>query len=442
MLEPVYAGRRVVLACGPVQSKTAMVAQLRSMGVADCLVVGSSGTGPHPEADCVLVDVAAGDPVEEFRRWEALAARPPPDVTRAVDRFAPDMVLTTGIEALTTFAGRPVFGGRRPEWTAYEDKLTVDTLWDDAGVARAPAEIVPVDGPHGWAAHERLDRGDGTVWSGDMCDGWHGGGELVRRVRSRPEADRARRRLAAHCDRMRVVPFLEGLPCSIHGFVTGDGVAAFRPVEMLVLRTPDGFRYCAAATTWDPAPDDREDMRRAVRRVGTLLHDRARFRGFFTIDGVMTVDGFRPTELNPRIGAGLRYVGVCLPDLPLALLQFAVVEEQVSVDIDAMEQAIVGAADRFRLRACHTFVHGRRQSEDQTHVDGDTSMVLGPGAMGAFLRVTTTGTPPDGQPFAPTAVRALELADRHWSLGLGPLSAAPDVRSRYGRPHARREEPT
>jgi len=59
---------------------------------------------------------------------------------------------------------------------------------------------------------------------------------------------------------------------------------------------------------------------------------------------------------------------------------------------------------------------------------GDIAMVLGPGPMGSFLRVTCTETPPDGHPFAPTAVRALELADEHWKLGLGPLAVAPEVR--------------
>ena len=46
-------------------------------------------------------------------------------------------------------------------------------------------------------------------------------------------------------------------------------------------------------------------MREAARRVGAVLRDEVAYRGAFTLDGVATVDGFRPTELNPRFGAGL-----------------------------------------------------------------------------------------------------------------------------------------
>ena len=50
------------------------------------------------------------------------------------------------------------------------------------------------------------------------------------------------------------MPFLEGIPCSIHGVVFPDGVATFRPVEMVTLRRPGSNRlhYAGAATFWDP----------------------------------------------------------------------------------------------------------------------------------------------------------------------------------------------
>jgi hypothetical protein len=427
-LRPVYAGRRVMLVCGPVQSKTDVVAELRSMGVDDCLVIGSQGVGPAPAAESVIVPMQASSLMDEFRRWERLAVSPPPEVAAAVDRFAPDLVMANGVESMASFAGRPVFGGRRPQWTALEDKTTVDGLWDDAAVPRAPAETVALDPAAAWAAHERLDAGAGTVWSGDSRDGWHGGGALVRRVRSADEGTRVLGELAAHCDRARVVPFLDGLPCSIHGFVTPAGVAAFRPVEMVVLRAPDGFRYCGTATTWDPAPEDREAMREVVRRVGALLRARVGFRGFFTVDGVMTVDGFRPTELNPRVGAGLRYVSSAVPSVPVGLLQFAAVEGVDDVDADELERVVVDGGDRVRVRACQAIVAGRELTGAETIESGDATLELGPSSIGAFLRITTTDLPADGEPFAPTAARLLALADRTWSLGMGPLEPAPNLR--------------
>ena len=57
-----------------------------------------------------------------------------------------------------------------------------------------------------------------------------------------------------------------------------------------------------------PAGGVREEMREAARRVGEQLRAEVEFRGAFTLDGVATADGFRPTELNPRFGAGLEVI--------------------------------------------------------------------------------------------------------------------------------------
>ena len=50
----------------------------------------------------------------------------------------------------------------------------------------------------------------GTVWVGDNREGWHGGAKMLRWVRSRSEGRAAQLFLAEHCDRVRVMPFLEG----------------------------------------------------------------------------------------------------------------------------------------------------------------------------------------------------------------------------------------
>jgi len=45
-------------------------------------------------------------------------------------------------------------------------------------------------------------------------------------------------------------------------------------------------------------------MRAVARRVGSWLQAEHGYRGAFGIDGVLTADGFRPTELNTRMSAG------------------------------------------------------------------------------------------------------------------------------------------
>ena len=88
------------------------------------------------------------------------------------------------------------------------------------------------------AAAEALDRGHGTVWAGDAREGFNGGAALTRWVRDAQDAEEAFETLSKRCDAARVMPFLEGVPCSIHGWVLPDGVQVFRPCEMLVLRRP------------------------------------------------------------------------------------------------------------------------------------------------------------------------------------------------------------
>lgn len=151
---------------------------------------------------------------------------------------------------------------------------------------------------------------------------------MLRWVRRVEEVEEAAAFLGARCDRARVMPFLEGIPCSIHGMVFPGGVASFRPVEMVTLRQPGSgsLRYAGAATFWDPPLADREAMRDLARRVGEGLRERVGYRGAFTVDGVLTAEGFRPTELNPRLGAGLAMIPGDLPELPVTLLDRVLVE--------------------------------------------------------------------------------------------------------------------
>ena len=145
------------------------------------------------------------------------------------------------------------------------------------------------------------------VWTGDARDGFNGGGNFVRWLRDDHDRAAAEAFFRPRCDRVRVMPFLEGVPCSIHGFVLPDGTAALRPVEIVIAAGPghpDVRPTAGSGRTWDPPAADREAMRAAVHRVGAHLQRAHGYRGAFGIDGVLTADGFRPTELNTRMSAG------------------------------------------------------------------------------------------------------------------------------------------
>ena len=169
-----------------------------------------------------------------------------------------------------------------------EDKTVCDALFDEAGVPRPLSTIAHATASELVALHARFDDGAGTVWAGDAREGFNGGGEFVRWVRDDTTQAAALAFFAGHCDRVRVSPFVEGIPASVHGVVTTDGVAAFRPVELVTLRaeTERGLKFCGANTFFDPDDHDRATMRAAVEALGAVLRARVGYRGPFTIDGI------------------------------------------------------------------------------------------------------------------------------------------------------------
>ena len=292
------------------------------------LVVGTEGkgVGPPPEgAEWVTSGGLESSMLASVRAGVARLRAPTAEVVAAVEAFEPvggALVIGTFLNEAPELCGRPFLAWRRPEWLALEDKLVADDVWDRAGVARAPSAVVPLDPAAVSAAAHQLDRGAGTVWAADASEGWHGGAELVRWVRTRDEVDAVCRDLSGHSSAVRVMPFLPGVPCSIHGIVYPGYVSALRPVEQVSLRRPGRTRffYAGCASFYDPPDAVRASMRTAARRVGDYLREAVGYRGAFTIDGVVGEDGFLPTELNPRSGAGLHTMLRALPDIPFQLL--------------------------------------------------------------------------------------------------------------------------
>jgi hypothetical protein len=456
-LRPLLAGRKLVLTGGPLAAMTGMCRRLRALGAErPFLLATGMGTGELPdpeEAEWVVVEVRAPDFIAETRAAMRLLRLLPDDVVAALDRWDPGreaMVLSPMFNELPEIAGRRVYGPRRPEWRRLEDKVVVDALWDDLGVARAPSEVVRAETAALRAAAGRLDRGAGTVWAGDVRQGFHGGAFCLRWVRSDEHAVEAVTFLATRCDRVRVMPFLEGIPCSIHGVVFPEGVASLRPVELVTLRRPGGtggssrLRYAGAATFWDPPDADRAVMRDLARRVGEALRRRVGYRGAFTVDGVLAAEGFLPTELNTRLGAGLAVMTRDLPELPVGLLDRALIEGQaLAYGAADLERQLLAAADRTRAGGAWTvtdlptdatrelpvvFEGGAcRPAGDGRTADGVLS--FGPSGVGGFVRLALDPQRvPVGRSVAPLAVAAFALADERLGTGIGPLEPARAVR--------------
>ena len=243
------------------------------------------------------------------------------------------------------------------------------------------------------------------------------------------------------------MPFLEGVACSIHGIVFPTGTAVFRPCEMPVFRRQDSpeFVYSGSATLWDPSATDRSDMRGVARRTGEALRERVDYRGGFTIDGVLTADGFRPTELNARLGAAFGQVGGALAGMSWGSLQRGLIDRrEFDHPVEELELVVTEAADAHRSVRAVSFGGGRRMEETEEAVllaDGEGyqvveesaaavgTIMVGPNPQGYFARLGfEEGHLPVGEPAAPRVATALGAVDRHWRLGIGALIPARAVR--------------
>ena len=454
LLRPHFEGRKFILIGGPVVGFGEMVRQLRTLGAERPLIIGSTlGAGDPPAEEDALwcsLGVRGADTMDSFYRYEALLRDLPGEIRETVERYDPErgarVLGAIVLSEVRDVAGRPRYGGRPPSWAALEDKVRIDAFWEAAGVRHARSLIVAAERDALGAAARELDRGSGTVWAGDARDGIHGGATVTFWVQSEEAAELAAARITARCGRARVMPFLEGIPCSIHGIVFPEGVAAFRPVELITLRRPgpNRFLYAGTATFWDPAGADREEMRAIARRVGECLRNRVGFRGLFTVDGVLSEEGFLPTELNPRAGAGLRGMTTAIPTLPFAPLAIAAqADEALDYRPETVESLVVEAADARRGGGGWTSFPGNRnrteihrlveESGRYRLAEGDeatsATLLTGPSDHGGFLAFT-----PDrrriapGPSLAPRVIEAFRVADQDLGVALGPLEAARSVR--------------
>lgn len=450
LLRPLVDGRRVVLAGGVAAGFTTTAALLRELGATDILVVGTDGkgTGPLPPPDVASwVAVGGGAPTlsEGIHRANDLVREPPCEVLDALAAFDPDrsaLAIGTFLNEATELDGRPFLAWRRPAWVALEDKTLADDLWDRAGVARSPMAVVALDRRALHRAARSLDDGSGTVWAADASNGFHGGAELTRWVRSATDVEEVIATFRGRTERVRVMPFVEGIPCSIHGIVFPDLVAVLRPVEMVTLRHQDRptFFYAGCATFYDPPPAVRAEMESVAQRVGALLRAEVGYLGAFTIDGIVGAAGFVPTELNPRSGAGMGVLLRSQPELPLTLLLDALVGG-IPLDYDPLELAtlLVSTADACRAggtwrpvgvelapeddRPMHHDANGWRHASETDVVHA--TLTVGPSPLGGFLRLIADPAHTEtGGSFAPVAVEFWDFADRDLGTHIGPLTAA------------------
>ncbi len=446
------AGRPVLLGPSVLAAYTGTVPLLRTLGCPVLVVSTARGAGPVPDAGSVTVIELETPPTasmtDEVRVLDRVARTMPADVVAAIEDFDPgrEGVWVTPPFVLSDepLLGRPVLGGRPARWVALEDKMLVAALCGAAGVPTAPSHVVPTDGAllRAAAADLVVDPRLGTVWSGDARDGVNGGGNFVRWVVDDADANEAFAFFAPRCDRVRVMPFLDGVPCSVHGVVLPSGTAAFRPVEMATLRdTADRrFVYGGLSTWWDPPAADREAMRDAVRRLGAVLAAEHGYRGAFGIDGVLTADGFLPTEINPRYSGGVAAIGRADPDL-MTVLQMALLAghdpgltseelETFTGLLDARrvgKPVAVGPGESLGTDLAHPvrYVEGRVERAD---AETGSTLVCADNPSGFFAKIDPCELLAPGDRLAPLNAALLAHLDREHGTSFGDLTVPPELR--------------
>jgi hypothetical protein len=418
-------GRRVILTTQVAAATTPTVETLRRLGAADVFVLDTHGPGTGAIPACaghsLGVDAHGLTLDESIHQGQEALADLPGDAVDALDAFDPTggaLVIGDFLTESPTLAGRPFVAHRRPEWLALDDKTAVDPFWDRAGVRRAPSTVVDATAAAVDATWDDIDLGDGVVLAVDATHGWTGGAEGTRPVRDRPQLATALDGWAGR--RVRVSPFLEGVPCSIHGIVFDRHVAVFRPVELIVLRHADEFFYAGCSSIWDPPDPARRQMRAVAGCVGEQLRAEVDYRGAFTVDGVLTRDGFLPTELNPRNGAGFNTMARGM-DLPVQLLLDALVGG-ISFDwrAEELEAGLLAHFDANRAGGTWRMIPVAVEPRQLVH--GDDHGMVGPAVAGCFVRMPMER--PVGTFLAPHAAEFWRWADAELGLGLGPLCAA------------------
>jgi len=445
-----YDGRPVVLGPGVLAGHTSTVAGLLGRGCRVLVLATTRGAGDIPRSDdCTVVDLdvaPAASVTDELRAVDHLAHHLPDHVVAAIEAFDPQgqAIWNTGhfVTSDEPILGRQVVGGRPAAWLAMEDKILAEQIWVAAGVPAAPHVVVPVD-PRALAdATVQVAGRLGAVWSGDARDGFNGGGNYVRWVADDVDQQAAYAFFEPRCDRVRVMPFLDGVPCSIHGIVVPDGTAVFRPVEIAMLRNEEAreFVYGGLSTYWDPPAADREEMRALARRVGDHLQAEYGYRGAFGVDGVLTADGFRPTELNTRMSAGLATVGSIDREL------FSLAQEHLVAGLDtglsvADLESLLPVVDGERTGRAVAIgagvtvpepddypVHYDGTTLERTEVETGDRLVIGNTPTGFFAKINPCSSLRPGDRVAPLNAALMDFLDREYGAGLGPVTAPPDVR--------------
>lgn len=322
------------------------------------------------------------------------------------------------------------FGRRSPVWRVLENKTIVDTLWDAMSIPRARSIVA--DSPANLAHLGGLvDQGAGVICAVQPADGsGSAGGDGIYWWRTQPPPTA---QSAVRDAWVRLMPLLAGLPTRLHGLVTANNVISFPPLEVVALPRLDRGTFLCAGTA--PMLCQHGELLAITEHAGQVLRGRIAYRGAFSIDGILTTAGFRPTDLNARITSAMEAVP---PALRVRLhLANMLAREDAELDPLALRTlarivfrrpasyTLYGAATAANERPRTALVrwqgeHLRVADGSQAHGDLTISPSLRGWLLTATLRVEHL---PPNRSLNSLAARVFELSDAVLGTDFGALAA-------------------
>lgn len=353
-----WQGRYAVLAERLNGAARSLVNEVQSCGGQVLGVVVANDPGPATSSDLVAVPIAPGASDISRREFSKRLEDPPEHLIRwlqTVDGGGTCSLIATQFMELERVAGRAVLGARPARWSAFEDKTEIDTLFRRIGVAAPATLVTSATAPDLVSLLGEYSSELGSVVALDSSTDFRGDSFGLRWIqRGDRNLEEVARWAASSAVRVRISPFYEGIPCSVLGMVAAGTVAIFDPIEIVTLRT-EGSRqltFVGWSNLWRPSEATAADVRECGRRVGLELARAVDYRGFFSLDGICGAEGFRATEVNPRLASGLG-LRAAAPGFPTYL--FSRTLQRDPSFLDAAEVAQVEAEIRQRVRAAPSF---------------------------------------------------------------------------------------
>jgi hypothetical protein len=453
-LNGVFSNKKWIVAMDVLYSSCLFSKKLKELGAESVLAIGSSrGVGELPNEDELLkinLNVSSRFGImESIIKSEDAILNLEGEYIEIINDFDPKKtakVIRTIFSSDCLVAGRESFGGRPFLWRALENKMIIDALWDELNIQRAPSAVHEVNSKALRENWQTFSQGKGVVLVGDNRSGWHGGATKVKWVNESHEFEEAKEFFSKVCDKVRVMPFIDGIPCSIHGWVFPNEVVAFRPCEMIVYRVTGtlNFNYSGSSTNWAPRPEVASEMKRTAIRVGEYLQNKFGYRGSYSVDGVVSSEGFFPTELNPRFGGAMGRMNDSIPSIPLYLIHLCCAE---GIELDyrpkELEKLIVSSVENapsikgmylfngiFNIQPRQQYIKlvGSEWSLSEEGEEETAKITLAPAANGSLLMVfLDKSLLANGASAAPKVLSAFKFASQLWELPLPELEPAPDL---------------